>query len=236
MKRNASVACPLTFALFLSLSAAGQAPPASTPHSNALEKILDRMDKVAADFRTTEASFVWEQYTRVVNDTDTQKGRIYFRRSGGEIQMAADITEPAPKYVVFANGKIQLYQPRTGQITSYDTSKNRAEVESFLVLGFGGGGHAMLKSFDVQYLGSEKVDGVDTAKLDLVPKSQKARSNIPRILLWIDPQRGISVQQQIFQPGGDYRMALYDHIEINQKIPDSVFKIKNAEKATLQAP
>jgi len=232
MRRKPSIAVHLAACLVLSLPALGQAP---SDHSAALEQILNRMDQVAADFHTTEASFVWEQYTRVVNDIDTQKGKIYFRRSGNEIQMAADITEPAAKYVVFAGGKVQMYQPRTNQLTSYDTSKNRAEVESFLVLGFGGGGHAMLKSFDLQYLGTETVDGVDTAKLELVPKSEKARNNIPRILLWIAPQRGVSVQQQLFQPGGDYRLARYDQIKINQKIPDSVFKIKNAERAMLES-
>jgi outer membrane lipoprotein-sorting protein len=231
MKPKPSIAGHLALAVLLATAVSAQTAPADSP---AFEQILHRMDQVAEDFRTTQASFVWEQYTRVVNDTDTQKGKIYFRRSGKEIQMAAEVTEPAPKYVIFSGGKVQMYQPRTNQITSYDTSKNRAEVEAFLVLGFGGGGHAMLKSFDVHYLGTEKVDGADTAKLELVPKSQKARNNIPRILLWIDPERGISVQQQLFQPGGDYRMARYDHIQINEKIPDSVFKIKNAEKAKLE--
>jgi outer membrane lipoprotein-sorting protein len=228
MRQRPTLAFQITLAFFLPVAALAQSAAAPS-RPEALEKILDRMDQVAADFHTTEASFVWEQYTRVVNDTDTQKGKIYFRRSGKEIEMAANITEPAEKYVIFAGGKVQMYQPRTGQTTSYDTTRNRAEVESFLVLGFGGGGHAMLKSFNVRYLGTEQVEGIGTAKLELVPKSQKARNNIPRILLWIDPGRGMSLQQQLFEAGGDYRMARYDHILVNEKIPDSVFKIKDAE-------
>jgi outer membrane lipoprotein-sorting protein len=210
---------------FLALSAAAQTRPAAP--SGSLAQILDRMDQVATDFHTTEADFVWEQYTKVVNDTDTQKGKIYFRRSGKEIQMAADVTEPDEKYVLFSNGKVQVYQPRTGQLNSYDASKNRAEVESFLVLGFGGGGHAMLKSFDVKYLGAAELNGVETANLDLVPKSEKARNTFPHIELWVDTTRGIAVQQQLFQPGGDYRMTHYSNILMNHKIPDSVFKLKD---------
>ena len=66
------------------------------------------------------------------------------------------------------------------------------------MLGFGGRGHDMLKSFQVKYLGEDKVDGVDTAKLELVPEAASVRNNIDHIILWIDPTRGISVQQQFF--------------------------------------
>lgn len=196
----------------------------------ALEKILDQMDKAAESFRTTEATFVWDQYQKVVDDKDTQKGKIYFRRSADQVQMAADITEPAAKYLLYADSKIQIYQPRIDQVTVYDTSKNRGDVESYLVLGFGGRGHDLVKSFDVKYLGSEKLGDLETAKLDLVPKSQKVRNNFAHITLWIDPARGISVQQQLFEPSGDYRLAKYSDIRVNQKIPDSAFKLKTTGK------
>lgn len=201
-----------------------------------LERVLNQMDKTAASFRTTEASFVWDQYQKVVEETDTQKGKIYFRRSGDEIQMAADITEPDAKYVLFADSKVQFYQPRIDQVTVYNAGKNREELESFLVLGFGGGGHDMLKSFDVKYLGSEKIGGSDVAKLDLLPKSEKVRHNVEHIVLWIDPARGVSIQQQLFQPGGDYRMAKYYDIQLNHRLPDNVFKLKTTSRTKTVSP
>ena len=100
-------------------------------------------------------------------------------------------------------------RPKIDQVTEYNTGKDRAAFESFLVLGFGGSGQDMLKSFDVTYGGTEKVDGIDTAKLDLVPKSEKVRNTFDHIWLWIDPARGVSVRQQLFAPGGDYRLATY---------------------------
>jgi outer membrane lipoprotein-sorting protein len=165
-----------------------------------------------------------------VDETDTQKGKIYFRRAGKEIQMAADVTSPDPKYVLFSEGKVQLYQPKIDQVTSYGTGKNRAEFESFLVLGFGGGGHDMLKSFDVKYLGDEKINGVDCAKLDLVPKAQKVRNTFQHITLWVDPQQGISLQQQLFEPSGDYRLSRYTDVRVNSRIAESVFKLKTTKK------
>src|SRR6266481_4746871 len=75
----------------------------------ALQKVLSQMDAAAASFRTTQANFVWEQYWKVVNDKDSQKGTVYYRRSGKEIQMMAEIADP-PKTVLFADGKVQVYE------------------------------------------------------------------------------------------------------------------------------
>jgi outer membrane lipoprotein-sorting protein len=222
--------------LAILLLAASAWPQQGAAQPEALERVLDQMDKTAAAFRTTEANFVWNQYQRVVDDSDKQEGRVYFRRVGKETQMAADITAPDKKYILFADDKVQVYQPKIDQVTSYNTGKNRADFESFLVLGFGGGGHDMLKSFDVKYVGEEKIDGVDTAKLDLVPKSAKVKNNFQHILLWIDPARGISIQQQLFAPSGDYRLAKYSDIQINQKIPDTVFKLKTTNKTKTVSP
>jgi outer membrane lipoprotein-sorting protein len=191
----------------------------------ALQKVLIQMDAAAASFRTTQAHFVWEQYWKVVNDKDSQKGTVYYRRSGKEIQMMAEITEP-PKSVLFADGKVQFYEPKLKRVTSYEAGKNREAVESFLVLGFGGSGHDMLKSFDVKYLGSENIDGLNAAKLELIPKNDRVRNIFAKIWLWIDPARGVSVQQQFFEPSGDYRLAKYSDLQLNQKISDNVFKLK----------
>lgn len=202
----------------------------------ALDHVLSQMDATAAHFRSAEAVLVSDQYSKVVDETDTQKGKVYFRREANEIEMVADITEPDRKYVLYADNKVQLYQPKIDQVTVYNTGKNKSAVESFLVLGFGGSGHELLKSFDVKYLGTEKLDGVETAKLDLTPKSEKLRNTFAHILLWIDPVRGVSLQQQFFEPSGDYRLAKYSDIQINQKLPDNVFKLKTTGKTRFITP
>ncbi len=201
-----------------------------------LEDVLTKMDEAAAHFRSTEADFVWDQYQKVVDETDTQKGKVYFKRSGNDVQMAADIREPDPKYVLYSEAKVQVYQPHIDQITVYDAGKNKDAFESFLVLGFGGRGHDLSKSFEVKFAGTEKLGSVDTAKLELVPKAQSVRNNFSRIILWIDPQRGISIQQQFFEPSGDYRLAKYSDIKINKGIADSAFRIKTTGKTKTVSP
>jgi outer membrane lipoprotein-sorting protein len=228
--RQISISISLFAIILLSVAAFSQS------NSPELEKVLDQMDKTAAAFRTTEAAFEWDQYQKVVEETDVQKGKVYFKRSGEETQMVADIAEPDKKYVLFADSKLQIYQPRIDQITVYNAGKSRAEFESFLVLGFGGKGHDLPKSFDVKYLGTEKIGDIEASKLELTPKSVKVRNTFSRIVLWIDPARGVSVQQQLFEPSGDYRTSKFSSIEINQKISDSVFKIKTTPKTKTVSP
>ena len=201
-----------------------------------LESVLKQMDTSAATFHSAQAIVVWDQYTRVVDETDTEKGKIYFRRHDHDIQMATDITEPDKKYVLYTNGKVQLYQPKIDQVTEYNTGKKRSDIDSFLVLGFGGGGHDLLKSYSVKFAGTEKIGDVQTAKLELTPKSQSVLNSIAKIVLWIDPAQGISLQQQFFQPSGDYRLAKYSDIQMNEKISDDVFKLKTTGKTKVVSP
>lgn len=204
--------------------------------SAALERVLGQMDTAAKNFKSTEAGVEWDQYQKVIDETEAEKGKIFFRREGGEVQMAADFVEPDKKYVIYSGGKVQVYQPKIDQVSEYNAGKSRSDVESFLVLGFGGSGHDLLKSYDVKFLGPETVSGVAAGKLELIPKSTRLKNNIARILLWIDPARGISVQQQFFEPSGDYRLAKYSNIQINQKLPDSPFKLKTTGKTKFISP
>ena len=226
MKRIRTILTTLAACLLLTVSAAAQN----------LQAALAKMDSAAAQFRNAQADFVWDQYQMVVDETDTQKGQIYFRRANNETQMMAVISEPDRKFVLFRDGMVRLYQPKIEQVTEYKAGKNKDEFESFLVLGFGGSGKDLQRGFDVKYAGMEKVAGADTWKLELTPKSQRARGIFEKIVLWIDTQRGVSVQQQLFEPSGDYRLAKYNNIHINQTVSDDTFKLKTTAKTKTVTP
>ena len=201
-----------------------------------LESVLNSMDQAAANFHNAQCDFVWDQYQKVVDDHDYQKGTMYFRRQGDDVDMAADITAPDKKYVLFSKGVVSYYQPSIDQVTEYNAGKNKADFESFLALGFGGRGHDLSKSYDVNYAGMEQVAGVNTAKLVLTPKSQRVRSLFQTITLWIDPARGVSVQQRFDEPSGDYRVTKYSNIEINHKMSGDVFKLKTTGHTKVVKP
>ena len=212
----------------------------------ALDAVLKKMDSVAAGFRSAQAEFQWDNYQRVIDEVvDVQTGTIYYRRSNKDIEMMADVKKagtsaadlkPEPKYVLFADGKVKMYQPKTDQVTVYDLGKDRGDLESYLVLGFGGSGQDLQKAFDLKYQGTETVNGVSAAKLELTPKSERVRRYYNRMLLWIDPDKGVSVQQEFFTPQGDYKLCKYTGIKLNEKISDEVFKLKTTSKTQVISP
>jgi outer membrane lipoprotein-sorting protein len=205
--------------------------PAFADSDAGLEKILAKMDETATKFRTAQANFTWTTFNSVVNEeSGRQTGKIYFQRNGNETEMAADIDPPDAQQVIFSRGKIQLYKSRTETVDVYDASAHREEFETFLVLGFGSSGDEMRKTFDMTYGGEEKVDGSDTVRLELVPKSDKIKQHFSQIILWINPQTGISVQQKLMETDGDYRLAKYSGIQLGQKIPSKVFQLKTSGK------
>jgi outer membrane lipoprotein-sorting protein len=210
---------------------------AQTQQSSAdLDKVLAQLDAASARFKSAEADFRWDQYQKVVNETDVQKGKVYFQRQDHGTLMAADINEPEKKILLFNGGKLRFYQPRIDQVTEYEAGKNRDEVESFLVLGFGSRGHDLLDKFDVKLAGREVIDGVPTVKLELTPKSPKVRNMFDRIILWIDPVRDVSLKQQAFEPSGDYRIATYTNFKMNSKLPDDTFKLKTTGRTKVVHP
>jgi len=108
--------------MFLSVAVCAQTPaPSPQTHPDAkaeLQRVIAQIDHTAANFGTAQANFVWRQYTKVVDETDVQKGTVYFRRSGNQVEMAADISDPQPpKYVLFAGSKVQVYEPKIDQVT-----------------------------------------------------------------------------------------------------------------------
>jgi outer membrane lipoprotein-sorting protein len=223
-----------------------QAPAPAPAGAVTLETVYKSMDAAAAKFNTTQANFEWDRYEKVIDEVDdVETGNIFYRRVGKDVEMKAEIKtagpsrdklKPEPQFVLFSQGKVQRYLPRVDQVTVYDVGKNRSALEAYLVLGFGGSGQDLAKSFDVTFQGQETVDGIGAAKLQLIPKSERLRNTFAQILLWIDLDRGISVQQQFFEPDGNYKLAKYSSIRLNEKIPDEVFHLKTTGKTQTISP
>jgi outer membrane lipoprotein-sorting protein len=207
-----------------------------SPEPCALDCVLKKMDTAAASFRTAQADFEWDQYQKVVDETDVQKGTVYYRRVGDAIEMMAEIKQPEPTFVLYKEGKLQVYHPKIEQVMQFSAGSNRNEMESYLVLGFGGSGEDLKKTYDVTYLGDEKIDNIATAKLQLVPKSEKVRNYFSKVILWIDASRGISVQQKFMLGGDDYRVAKYFAIRVPAKVGNDVFQLKTSKKTQFVSP
>src|SRR5438270_505364 len=125
----------------------------------------------------TDADFRWDLYELVVKETTTQTGTIYFKKQGTTTVMGARVVSPSIKIIEFRNGVVRLFEPNTNHLTIIDATKNKAQFESFLTVGFGGSGTDLAKAWTISDLGDETIDGIKTAKLDLVAKDPAVRNN-----------------------------------------------------------
>ena len=220
----------MTKAVFLRIFAAFLicAPFALSAQNADLQKVLNQLDAASARFQSAQADFVWDQYTAVVQSHDYQKGTIAFRREGGAIEMIAHIKtendQAAPKDVLYKSGELDFYQPALKQVTIFKAGGN---IERYLTLGFGGSGKDLAATWNIAYQGAETIDGVETAKLDLTPKQPGGNQQFTHITIWVDPKRGISLKQQVFQESGDWRLATYSNIRLNS-VPASAFDLQLA--------
>jgi outer membrane lipoprotein-sorting protein len=200
-----------------------------------LQSVLHRLDAAAASFHTASADFEFDTIqTQPVPDKDVQKGMVYYERRSSSFQMGLHINEvngqPVPKVVVCCQGgSIKLYEKLPDQVT---TLSKLSQYESWFMLGFGASGKELEEKFDIKYLGTETLDGVKTDKLELVPKDPAIRKNIPKVTLWMDAARGVSLKQVFDEGQGQYRVCTYFDIKVNQPLPSDAFTFKTDRNTT----
>ena len=196
------------------------------------ERVLRQLDAAAAKFHNTTADFLSISYqTDPVPDQDKQEGTVYYDRSGNGVRMAGHIRtvngKPITKIYTFNKGVLQLYEKAINQITILRAG---GSAEGYLVLGFGASGKDLEAKWDIRYLGSEMLkDGntaVKTEKLELVAKDPAVRKNIARVVIWVDPDRAISLKQTFYENSSEYRDCFYFNVKLNNRQDDSVYTIK----------
>jgi len=193
-----------------------------------LQKVLSQMDASSVKFQDVQADIADDNYTAVVQDHQTEKGIIAFRRVGPSMEMALvlDKGQQGERDILYKNGELDFYQPAAKQETVFSAGANRTEYDSLLATGFGASGKDLAAAWDIALQGMETIDGVQTAKLDLVSKQANVRNNFSHITLWVDPARDISLKVVMLQPSGDSRTATYSNIRYNKHPPASLFTLK----------
>jgi outer membrane lipoprotein-sorting protein len=231
-----------------SLLSLGLAAVSLTASAQNLDTVLHQLDEASRNFHSAQASFRWDVYERVVKETTSQCGVIYFERKGDATEMGAKVA-PSPtqscngeasaiadgtRTLQYKAGELQMFEPKTEHLTIFRAGNNQALYESFLTLGFGGSGKDLAKTWNITDQGTEVlsdgVKSVTTTKLDLIAKDPANRNTFSHVTIWVDPIQGVSLKQQFFTPAGDYRTTYFDHIRVNQKVNEATFAIKTDKK------
>ena len=197
-----------------------------------LDAVLRKLDVAAAKFKSTSASFEFDSIqTDPIPDKDVQKGTVFYDRKGSAFQMGVHIAEvnrkPVPKVIVVSGGVFKMYEKLLDQVT---TSSKVSKYESYLVLGFGASGKDLEQKWNMNYLGAETINGVKTEKLELVAKDPEVLKLFPKVTIWVDPDRGVSLKQVFDEGQGQSRICLYFNIKVNESLPSDAFSFKTDSK------
>jgi outer membrane lipoprotein-sorting protein len=66
----------------------------------------------------------------------------------------------------------------------------------------------------VKYVGAEEVSGNKTDRIELIPKSEKAREHIQKVEIWIS-KSGHPVRQRYYEKSGDHTTITYSDLKVN---------------------
>jgi outer membrane lipoprotein-sorting protein len=231
-----------TLRSFLLLCAVSASPLLA--QSPQLANVLKQMDAASKSFQRATADFQFDTYEKVVHDTTTQKGSVYFERKGNATDMGMILVDPdakakskVVKVIQYQGGTMQMFDPGVNQITVIQAGANKSEIESFLTLGFGGSGVDLARAWTITDQGAETLsdDGkpVKVEKLDLVGKDADSRKNFSHVTIWVDPVRGVSLKQIFYTASGNYRSASYTNIKVNGSIRKEQFAIKKDKNTTV---
>jgi len=213
---------------------------AAAPPDDEKAKVLERLNQSAGNFHSTAAEVEFDQIeTDPVPDTDVQKGVVYYERKSGSFRAGVHFNEhnkkPSARAYTYNNGVFSLYEPGPNQVTNYSKA---GKFESYLILGFGASGHDLEAKWNITYLGSETLsDGnaqVKTEKLELIAKDPDIRKNVPKVTIWVDPDRAVSLKQVFTLSSTSTYIGRYTNFKMNQTLPSDAFKFKTDSKTTYQ--
>lgn len=202
-----------------------------------LDAVYARMDKAAPAFKGMRADMKKVSHTAVINESSTDTGRIVVKvPKPRDFRMLINFEQPDKKVVRIAGTTAEMYLPKANEVQIYNFGKGRkAEVEQFLRLGFGSSSKEIRDAYTVTYGGPEAVAGEKTARIVLVPKSPEIANMFPKFELWISDATGISVQQKIYEKGGNYTLATYPNMKLDPNIKDSEIQL-NLPKGVTRRP
>lgn len=197
-----------------------------------LKSVLAQLNAAASRFHSAAADFEFDnESTEPLPDTDLQTGTVFFERKGDSfamgIHLEKDNGKPTPKVIVIKGGLFSMFEKLTDQVT---TSKRAGKYEGYLALGFGASGTDLQAKWDMKYLGSEMINGVKVAKLELIAKDPEVLKTMGKATIWIDTERGVSVKQYFDEGQGQSRTVTYSNIKLNQSLPGDAFTFKTDNK------
>ena len=214
-------------ALFLAAGAASApaAPPvatvppasATTPANERLDlpTLLDRMQKRYDQAKDFHARFSQNYSRAVVGRTTLSTGTITFKKPG---RMRWDYDKPERR-MFLSNGQVLwLYEPTEKQAFKQDLKTSQLPAALAFLMGKG----KITDEFDVAFAKDASHGRPVDFRLALSPK--QPQSAYKSILFIVDPKEFLVRESVLVDSQGNTNHFIFDDLEVNTKIADSVFK------------
>jgi outer membrane lipoprotein-sorting protein len=184
------------------------------------EAVLARMDRAAPSFHAMTAQVKMTTHTAIINDTNVESGTFKMQRlKNNETRAVLDFSGQADaRQIGFLGRVVRIYYPKLNSYQDYDLGKNTDVLNQFLLLGFGTSGKDLAAAYSVSFEGKEKLNGLDVSKLSLIPKNPEVSKRLSKIEMWIPDDAAYPVQQEFYEPSGNYRVVSYGDINLKPAI------------------
>ena len=195
-------------------------------HAEVLPDVLARMDKSAQTFRSLTGKMHRLQFTAVLGESSVMDGVLRLKRMNKTTRGVVEFQPPDPR-TVFIDGKnIQIYYPKANTVEFYDASKYVANIDQFLLLGFGTTAAELAKTYETKFGGTESVGGKMCTRIELTPRTQQLKQLISKIELWIPEGDSTPVREKVTEPSKNYELVDYLDVQMNPSLPESAFELK----------
>jgi outer membrane lipoprotein-sorting protein len=198
-----------------------------------LQAILTRMDEASPTFKAMTADVQTTTFTKVIDDTTVQSGKLTMQRLKGKGTRAIlDFSGEKDSRVIYLfNNTVRFYYPKLKLYQDIDVGKSSDVLNQFLLLGFGSSGKELMDNYQITSGGNETIAGRESTKLSLEPKSANAKETLIKVDVWIPKGEAYPIQQQFFKPSGNYVTVLYSNLRFNPAIKGTLeFKLPAGTK------
>jgi outer membrane lipoprotein-sorting protein len=200
-----------------------------------LDRVLARMEALGKEFTGFTADFTQRKYIAVLKEFENPESGIfvYARAHDGSALLRQEFKTPGRRILTIKGGTATIFQPAINQASVVNLGKNRDKAE-FLALGIGQSPAKMRETFQIEYLGEEKIDSAVCSVLVLKPKSSATAAFLSSITLWISNANNLPVQQKLLEPNGDYLLNKFSAAKLNPKVAASDFEQKLPKSVDIQ--
>jgi outer membrane lipoprotein-sorting protein len=234
MKKDHVLICSLML-LLAPLAFLGSSSGQEKAGQAALDQVLVRMEALGKSFRSFSADFTQRKYIGALKEFDNPESGvfIYARAQDGSALLRQEFKSPGRKVLTIKGGTATVYQPAINQASVVNLGKNKDKAE-FLALGIGQSPAKMRETFNIEYQGEEKIDGIACSILVLKPRSSATAAFLASITLWIKATNSLPVQQRLQEPNGDYLLNKFANEKLNPKVAASDFEQNLPKNADIQ--